>query len=293
VSSALEILYAGLLTAAVLFLVTAGLQLVFGVQRVVNLSACSLYALGAYFGSSVVERFLTSGGSHWLVLPVLLLAGLVISLVGMPIERVLRLVYRREASFQLLLTFAFVLIFQDVFRFFWGSEPKVLSDVLTAYGRVAFGNFSVPTYGLMIIVISALTAVGLWVLIERTTVGHIVRATAENRQMADGMGVDTSRVNFYVFMLASLLGTVGGALAAPTVAASLDMAITLIVEAFAVIVIGGLGSMRGALLGAVIVGLSRSLTLSFAPEFEVVSIYIAVVAVLLFRPYGLLGKPIA
>ncbi|MFG1274759.1 branched-chain amino acid ABC transporter permease [Xanthobacter flavus] len=288
-----DLLFAALFNAAVLFLVTAGLQLIFGVQRIVNLTAGSLYAFGAYFGASVFEWFSAQGGPALLLLPVLIVAGLLAGQVGFLVERVLRTVYGRDEAFQLLMTFAFVLMFQDVLRYVWGAQPRLLADLPSVYGMIAIGAFTFPAYNAAVIACALLVAGLLWWLIDRTPLGHIIRATAENRQMAEALGANTRRINMQVFMLGSMLGTVGGALVIPTTAASLEMPIALIVETFAVVVIGGLGSIRGAFLGALIVGLLRALSLSYFPEMEVMSIYLVVVFVLVLRPYGLFGKAAA
>jgi branched-chain amino acid transport system permease protein len=285
-----DIMLAALFSAAVLFLVTAGLQLVFGVQRIVNLTAGSIYAFGAYFGASAFEWFVVRGGPPILLLPVLLIAGLIAGQIGFIIERVLRLVYARDEAFQLLMTFAFVLMFQDVLRFIWGAQPRIMGDLPTVYGRISIAGLNLPTYNAAVIVCSLLIALALWWFIEKTPFGHIVRATAENKAMADALGVNTRRITMLIFVLGSVLGTVGGALVIPTTAASLEMPSSLIVEAFAVVVIGGLGSMKGALFGAIIVGFMRALALSYFPEIEIMAIYIVVVAVLVARPYGLFGK---
>ena len=288
-----DLLFAALFNAAVLFLVTAGLQLIFGVQRIVNLTAGSLYAFGAYFGASVFEWFSAQGGPALLLLPVLIVAGLLAGQVGFLVERVLRTVYGRDEAFQLLMTFAFVLMFQDVLRYVWGAQPRLLADLPSVYGMIAIGAFTFPAYNAAVIACALLVAGLLWWFIDRTPLGHIIRATAENRQMAEALGANTRRINMLVFMLGSMLGTVGGALVIPTTAASLEMPIALIVETFAVVVIGGLGSIRGAFLGALIVGLLRALSLSYFPEMEVMSIYLVVVFVLVLRPYGLFGKAAA
>ncbi len=285
-----DLLFAATFDAAVLFLVSAGLQLVFGVQRIVNLTAGSFYALGAYTGASAFELFVKRGGSPIFLLPVLVAAGVASGLVGFVVERVLRTVYARDEALQLLMTFAFVLMFQDLLRFVWGAQPRILGDLPSAYGRIHLGTFSVPTYNLGVIIAAMVIAFCFWWLIEKTAIGHIVRATSENSVMADALGVDTKLVNMTVFVLGATLGTVAGALVIPTTAASLEMPITLIVETFAVVVIGGLGSIRGAFIGAVTVGLMRTLTLTYFPEVEVMSIYLLVVLVLMVRPYGLLGQ---
>jgi branched-chain amino acid transport system permease protein len=288
-----DVVLGGTFHAAVLFLVAAGLQLVFGVQKIVNLACGSFYALGAYFGITAVGLALKFGLPPVLFLPVLVVAGLVIGLAGWPIERVLRTVYRRDESYQLLITFGFLLMFQDVFRFLWGATPRTMDNVYLAYGTAHVFGVKVPTYNLLVIAASLGIAVGLGLFLERTRIGRIVRATAENRDMAEGLGVNASRIFALVFTVGCMLGTVGGALVVPSSAASLDMAVELVVESFAVVVIGGLGSMRGALVGALVVGLLRAAAISFVPEMEMLSVYLVVVIVLIVRPTGLLGKATA
>jgi branched-chain amino acid transport system permease protein len=287
-----NILLGGVFHAAVLFLVAAGLQLVFGVQKIVNLACGSFYALGAYFGISFIGFAASSGLSPWLLLPALILAGVLLGFIGPPIERLLRFVYGRDESFQLLLTFALVLMFQDVFRFIWGSNPRSLDTGYLIYGTLAVRDFSVPVYNLLVIAAAIAAAAGLGALLARTDFGRILRATAENRAMAEALGVNVRRVYTIVFTLGAVLGTTAGALVVPTAAASLDMAIEFVVEAFAVVVIGGLGSMRGALVGALIVGLIRAFAIVLYPEAEVLAIYVIVIAVLLLRPAGLFGRAV-
>jgi branched-chain amino acid transport system permease protein len=253
-------------------LVAAGLQLVFGVQKILNLACGSFYALGAYFGVSAVGYAIAAGLSPWLIMPALLLAGVALGFIGPPIERLLRTVYGRDDSFQLLLTFALVLMFQDVFRFVWGSNPRSLDSAYLIYGVINAREFSVPVYNLLVIAAAIATAAGF--------------------AMAEALGVDVRRLYAVVFTIGAVLGTTAGALVVPTAAASLDMAIDFVIEAFAVVVIGGLGSMRGALAGALIVGLIRAYAIMLYPEAEVLAIYVIVIAVLLLRPAGLFGRPV-
>jgi branched-chain amino acid transport system permease protein len=285
-----NILVGGVFHAAVLFLVAAGLQLVFGVQKIVNLACGSFYALGAYFGVSFIGYVSAAGLSPWLMMPGLVVAGVLIGFVGPPIERLLRTVYTRDESFQLLLTFALVLMFQDVFRFVWGSNPRSLDSAYLIYGVINAREFSVPVYNLLVIAVAIAAAAGFGAFLQRTNYGRILRATAENRGMAEALGVDVRRLYAVVFTLGTMLGTTAGALVVPTAAASLDMAIDFVIEAFAVVVIGGLGSMRGALAGALIVGLIRAYAIVLYPEAEVLAIYVIVIAVLLLRPAGLFGR---
>jgi branched-chain amino acid transport system permease protein len=288
-----NILVGGVFHAAVLFLVAAGLQLVFGVQKIVNLACGSFYALGAYFGITFISTAAALGVSNWLILPGLIVSGILLGVIGPPIERMLRSVYGRDESFQLLLTFALVLIFQDVFRFIWGSNPRSLDSAYLIYGTVSAGDFSAPVYNLLVIAAAIAVAGGLGAFLQQTNYGRILRATAENRAMAEALGVNVRLVYSVVFTLGAVLGTTAGALVVPTAAASLDMAIEFVIEAFAVVVIGGLGSMRGALVGALIVGLIRALSIVYFPELEVLAIYVIVIAVLIFRPVGLFGRSLA
>jgi branched-chain amino acid transport system permease protein len=288
-----DVVLGGTFHAAVLFLVAAGLQLVFGVQKIVNLACGSFYALGAYFGITAVGIALKLGMPPLLFFPVLIVAGLAIGLVGLPIERVLRTIYRRDESYQLLITFGFLLMFQDVFRFLWGATPRTMDNVYMAYGAAHVLGVRVPTYNLLVIAASLVIAVGLGLFLERTRIGRIVHATAENRDMAEGLGVNASKTFALIFTVGCMLGTVGGALVVPSSAASLDMAVELVVESFAVVVIGGLGSMRGALVGALVVGLMRAAAISLIPELEMLSVYLVVVVVLIVRPAGLFGKATA
>jgi branched-chain amino acid transport system permease protein len=288
-----NIIAGGVFRAAVLFLVAAGLQLVFGVQKIVNLACGSFYALGAYFGITFSGYAYQFGVSEWLLLPGLVVSGVLLGLIGPPIERLLRTVYDRDESFQLLLTFALVLMFQDVFKFVWGANPRSLDNGYLIYGTISAGDFSIPVYNLLVIGAAIAVAAGLGVFLQGTNYGRILRATAENRGMAEALGVDVRRIYAAVFTLGAVLGTTAGALVVPTAAASLDMAIEFVIEAFAVVVIGGLGSMRGALAGALIVGLIRALSIALYPELEVLAIYLIVIAVLVFRPAGLFGRSLA
>jgi branched-chain amino acid transport system permease protein len=279
--------------AAVLFLVAAGLQLVFGVQKILNLACGSFYALGAYLGVSAVTWALGAGLPPPLFPAVLLAAGLALAVIGPPVERILRTIYDRDESFQLLLTFALVLMFEDVIRFVWGTAPHQLGGAYLVYGQLRLGGATVPVYNLVVIAAGALIALGMGWLLTRTRFGCIVRATAENREMSEALGVDMRRVYARVFTLGVVLGTVGGALVIPATAATSEMGIELIVEAFAVVVIGGLGSMRGAFAGALIVGLLKAGAIAVWPEVEMLAVYVVVIGVLVLRPAGLFARATA
>lgn len=288
-----NILLGGVFHAAVLFLVAAGLQLVFGVQKILNLACGAFYALGAYFGITFVALLAQYGMPAWALLPALVVAGLLIGLIGPFIEQLLRPVYDRDESFQLLLTFAILLMFQDVFRFFWGANPLQVKLDYLVYGQIRSGDFSVPVYNILVIAAAILIAAGLGLFLQKTNYGRVLRATAENRSMAEAIGVNVRSVYAVVFTVGTMLGTVAGALVIPTAAASLEMSVEVVVEAFAVVVIGGLGSMPGAFVGAIIVGLIHALSIVIYPELELLVTYLIVIGVLLLRPAGLFGKPAA
>jgi branched-chain amino acid transport system permease protein len=290
-SHVVSVVMGGLFHAAILFLVAAGLQVVFGVQRIFNLACGSFYALGAYVGVAAVQAFVWAGGPPELFILPLAAAGLLAGLAGIPVERgLLRFIYDRDETFQLLLTFAVVLMLEDLIQMTWGAAPTSTSGLYLIYGQVRILGAAVPTYNLIVIAASVAIAVAIGWLLARTAFGRIVRAAAENREMAEALGVDMRSVYVRVFTLGCMLGTLGGALVIPSTAAMSEMGVELIVEAFAVVVIGGLGSMRGALAGALVVGLLRAVAIAVYPALEMLLIYLIVIGVLVIRPRGLFGK---
>jgi branched-chain amino acid transport system permease protein len=209
------------------------------------------------------------------------------------VERgLLRFIYDRDETFQLLLTFAVVLMIEDLIQMTWGAAPTSTSGLYLVYGQVRLLGATVPAYNLIVIGASLVIAVGIGWLLARTAFGRIVRAAAENREMAEALGVDMRAVYVRVFTLGCMLGTLGGALVIPSTAAMSEMGVELIVEAFAVVVIGGLGSMRGALAGALVVGVLRAIAIAVYPALEMLLIYLIVIAVLVLRPRGLFGKAV-
>jgi branched-chain amino acid transport system permease protein len=183
-------------------------------------------------------------------------------------------------------------MFEDIIRMIWGASPRQTPNIYQAFGEIRLGTgMTIPAYNLIVIAVAIALSLALGWFLQKTNFGKIVRATAENSAMCQALGIDVAKVYMVVFTLGVALGTTGGALVVPATAASLDMGVELIVEAFAVVVIGGLGSMPGAMVGALIVGLVRALAIWLYPEFEMLAIYVIVIAVLIFRPSGLMGKP--
>jgi branched-chain amino acid transport system permease protein len=274
----------GLTEAMYLWLVAAGLSLIFGVLRVLNFAHGSLYMLGAYV-TYVVLRALD--GNFWLAL---LVGPLLVAGVGWLMEVVfLRRVYRVDVAFQLLLTFAFVLIFDDLVKLVWGPlyqsppTPALLSGAVFVLGA------PLPVYHLFILAVGVLVGLGLWLFLEKTRWGLLVRATAADREMARALGVRSSRLFTGVFVLGAWLAALGGALSMPVRAMSPGMGEFIIIEAFVVVVLGGLGSLRGAFLGAVVIGLLHAYGLMFIPVFELALAYVGMAIVLVVRPWGLFG----
>jgi branched-chain amino acid transport system permease protein len=260
------------------------------VQKIFNLACGSFYALGAYAGVSAVGWYTGAGGPPALFIVPLVLAGLAVGAVGLVVERgLLSFVYDRDETFQLLMTFAVVLMMEDAIRMTWGTAPRSTAGLYLAYGQIRVLGAVAPVYNLIVILASLAIALAIGWLLTRTAFGRIIRATADNRDMAEALGVDMRRVYAKVFTLGTMLGTLGGALVIPATAAMSEMGIELIVEAFAVVVIGGLGSMRGAFVGALAVGILRAIAISVYPELEMLLIYLIVIAVLVARPRGLFG----
>jgi branched-chain amino acid transport system permease protein len=286
----LNILISGIFYASILFLVSAGLQLVFGVQKIFNLACGSFYALGAYTGVSFIVAAQSLGLPPILSLIPLLLAGFSLFFIGPIIERgLLKFIYGRDDHFQLLLTFAIVLMFEDVIKFVWGTSPQLITKVYQAYGQIDVLGVTFPVYNLIVILSSLIFAGLIGYMLARTKFGRIIRATADNREVSEALGVNMKMVNVKVFTLGTVLGTLGGALVIPATAAITEMGVDLIVLAFAVVVIGGLGSMKGAFFGAMIVGVLRSISVATYPELELLIIYLIVIGVLVYKPEGIFG----
>jgi branched-chain amino acid transport system permease protein len=286
----LNIVFSGVFNASTLFLLAAGLQLVFGVQKIFNLACGSFYALGAYVGIVFVKISQGAGLPPILSVIPLVVAGLSLFFIGPIIERgLLKFVYDRDEAFQLLLTFAIVLMLEDVIKFIWGTSPQSTSGVYLTYGQIELFGAVLPIYNLVVIIFSLGIAGFIGYILVHTKFGRTIRAAADKKEMSEALGINMARVYVKVFTLGTVLGTIGGALVIPTTAAVSEMGVELIVLAFAVVVIGGLGSMKGAFVGALVVGVLKSIAISTYPELEMLTIYIIVIVVLVIKPQGLFG----
>jgi len=279
-----------LLYASVLFLIAGGLSLIYGVMRIVNLAHGNLYAFGAYVTAWAVG--LVGAGAPTALLYVLLPAGaLAAAAVGAFLEpTLLRPFYKRAEEYQLLVTFGLLMILEDVMRFLWGPYPLSASTLWENLGSVSINGNPYPNYNLLVIAVGAAAAAFLWAFIYRTKFGVVLRATSQNMRMASALGVNVNRIYVEAFTLGCFMAGLGGAIIVPSQSAVLGMGVDALVLAFIVVVIGGLGSLEGALVGALIVGLVREAGIAFFPEIELAVLYLIAAIVLLVRPAGLFGR---
>lgn len=277
--------------ASVLFLLAAGLSLIFGVMGIVNLAHGSFYAVGAYVTAWAVTA--AAATIHPLALFILLpLGAIAVALLGAVIEPLLiRPLYQRPEEYQLLITFGLLLVLEDGMRYVWGGTPLSASPVMDAVGILHFGDLYYPTYNLLVIAIGVVAAIGLWAFVYRTRFGVTLRATSQDRRMAAALGLNVRRVYVQAFALGCFVAGLGGAIVVPSQAAVLGMGVEVLVLAFVVVVIGGLGSLEGALVGAIIVSFVRTAVVFYYAELELAALYLIAAIVLLVRPTGLFGRP--
>jgi branched-chain amino acid transport system permease protein len=242
------------------------------------------YMLGAYLGFTLATR----SGSFWLAL---VLAPPLVGLVGAALESsTLRFIYARPPIYQVLLTFGLSLMLEECVRIGWGATALSVDAPAWLQGSVALGGTVFPAYRLFLIAVGVLVGTGLWLFLKTTRAGLVIRAVAQNAEMADCLGTDVRRVRTAVFGLACALAGLGGVVAAPMLSAYLGMGISVIVDAFVVVVIGGLGSIGGSMVGSLIVGAAQTWGGFFISEVAMAIMYAVMAAVLVFRPWGLFGE---
>jgi len=280
-----------LLYATVLFLIAGGLSLIYGVMRIVNLAHGNLYALGAYVTAWAVGTLL-AGRAPTAVLYLLLPAGaLAAAAAGAMLEpTLLRPIYKRAEEYQLLITFGLLMILEDFMRFVWGPYPLSASVVWENFGSVSIRGTLYPNYNLFVIAVGLIAAVFLWAFVYKTKFGVVLRATSQDKRMASALGVNVNRVYVQAFTIGCFMAGLGGAIIAPSQSAVLGMGVDALVFSFIVVVIGGLGSLEGALVGALIVGVVREAGIALFPEIELAVLYLIAAIVLLVRPAGLFGR---
>lgn len=282
----------GLLFASWLFLVSVGLTLIYGVLRILNIAHGSLYALGAYTGAMLVIAYFKQGmwplGSYLVLVAAAVLVGLV---AGPLVERgILRWMYGRDGVLQLLTTYAVFLILEDATKLIWGVNPYYAYKPFGLLGQFSLGGVTYPKYFLLLLGLAILSGLGIWLFVNKTRFGRLVVAVTHDPEMSMAMGINLSRIYVVTFSLGTMLAALGGAFTAPMIAVVPGIAVEVIVLAFPVVVIGGLGSLEGAGLGALIVGIVRAAAVHLFPAVELFTIYVVMAAVLLIRPHGLFAR---
>lgn len=280
-------LLTGLANAATLFLVASGLSLIFGVTRIVNFAHGSFYMLGAFVGYSLMQ-ILPGAIGFWAAV---LLSGLIVGLIGVIVEiLVLRPVYKAPELFQLVATFGVILVIQDLALMIWGAEDLLGPRAPGLKGIVRIMDEPVPLYDLALIAITPFVLLGLWYLIARTRLGVLVRAATQDREMVAALGVNQAWLFTGVFFLGAALAGVGGAIQLPKGGADLLMDFNILAAIFVVVVIGGMGSLPGAYIAAVLISVLNVFGVSYLPQSTLVLMFVVMAIVLTIRPYGLLGR---
>ena len=279
----------GVIYSAWLFTAALGLTLIYGVMKIVNVTHGSFYALGAYAAASLTGAWLGAGYPPMASYLVLLAAALLVSVVVAPlIERgILRFMYAKDEVVILLITYALFLVLEDVIKLVWGVNPYYIAQPYALLGSFTVGGLAHPTYNLILVVLALVSGLGLTWLLRSTRVGKLLRAVIHDPEVSRAMGINVNRYYLVTFTFGSMLAALAGAFTAPTVSVVPGLGVEIIVLSFAVVVIGGLGSLPGAALGAVIVGMVRSASVHYWPEVELFVIYFVMAMVLAFRPRGL------
>jgi branched-chain amino acid transport system permease protein len=290
----LAILIDGLIYASWLFIVAIGLTLIFGVMRVLNFAHGSLYAFGAYSSATAIGLYFDHGRPVVFGFLAMIAAALAVGFVlGFLLERLLlRRFFDKDEIVTALVTYAAFLILEDVLRLIWGAQGLVVPQPYRAVGMVTIGGLAVGVYDLMLVGLAIVLALAAWYAIQRTRFGRMLIAVLYDREAAAAFGINVTKVYLITFLIGSMLGALGGAVTAPRVSVSPGIGVEVIVIAFAVIAIGGMSSIGGALAGALIVGFARAIAVHLAPTLDLFVVYVVMTIVLVFRPYGLWGSTV-
>ncbi len=291
--TSVAIVFDGLVYASWLFTVSVGLTLIYGVMKILNIAHGSLYALGAYVAAYLVGAYLGGGYPPLLSYLVLLFAAVATgAFFGVLIERgILRLMYGRDEVLMVLVTYAVFLVLEDAVKVIFGVDPYFASQPYGLLGTVDVLGLPYPVYDFGLVALALLAGIGVWWGLNRTRRGKLLTAVIHDREMSVAFGINVTAVFLVTFIIGSMLGALGGAFTAPKVSVVPGIGVEVIVLAFAVVVIGGLGSIGGAMIGALIVGLARAAAVHLLPQAELFVIYGVMSLVLAFRPHGLFARP--
>jgi branched-chain amino acid transport system permease protein len=292
-TAAISVLIDGIIYASYLFVIAVGLTLIYGVMKILNMAHGSLYALGAYVAATLVGAWFTAGLNPYGSFALLALSALLVGAVAGPvIERgLLRFMYGKDEIVLILVTYSVFLILEDLIKLVWGVESYAAYQPYGLLGNFDVAGLPYTVYDALLVLIAILVGVAVTFVLTRTRQGKLLIAVIHDREVSAAMGINVQRVYFVTFTIGTMLAALGGALIAPKVSVVPAMGVEVIVLAFAVVVIGGLGSLPGAALGAVIVGLVRSAAVHYLPEVELFSIYLVMALVLIVRPKGLFSAP--
>ncbi len=288
-SQLLAVLIDGLTYSSWLFIIAVGLTLIYGVMKILNIAHGSLYALGAYSAASLAGYWINQGHAPMGSYAVMLVAAILVGLIAGPvIERgLLRFMYGKDEIVLVLVTYAVFLILEDFVKLVWGVDPYLLYQPYRLLGSFDIADLTYPNYNLVLFAAAVLIGVVVAWVLTRTRQGKMLLAVIHDREMSAAMGINVGRVYFITFTVGAILGALGGALTAPMISVQPGIGAETIVLAFAVVVIGGLGSLPGAALAAILVGLVRSAAVHYRPELDLFSIYFVMAIVLIVRPKGL------
>jgi len=274
----------GLVYGMLLFLVASGLTLIFGMMGVLNFAHGAIYMLGAYFSFSILQWT----GQFWLSL---VFAPFMVAGIGIIMERfLLRKVHAFGHAHELLLTFGVAYIIEELVKIIWGNEPLLVKLPPILDGSVAFLGIEYPVYRLFILVISFLVFALMFTILFKTRAGIIVRAAVSNKNMVDALGFNVPMIFLLLFGMGAWLAGLAGVIGGPYLITNPGMAATIIIDLFVVVVVGGLGSIEGALIASLIIGQLQSIGILFLPQFAIVFEFLLMALVLIFRPHGLMGE---
>ena len=271
--------------AAILFFIACGLTLIFGIMRIINFAHGGLFMLGAYVGYSTVAWT----GAFW---PSLIVAPLIVGAIGGLFEKALlaRLYARQDSGAYLLVTFGLAIILAEAIRLTWGPQPLSVPIPDRLRGIVLIGNQPFPIYRLFLIAMGGAAALLAWQFLERTRAGLIVRATSQNAEMVHALGIDVNAVRTGVFALGCAMAALGGVLSAPLLTAFLGMGTNVIIDAFVIVIIGGMGSFLGSIIGSMLVAFVQVFGSYYFEDLALALMYLLMLAVLIVRPGGMLGR---
>ena len=284
----LNILINGIFYAAILFIMSAGLQIIFGVLDIVNFAHAGMYMLGLYLTHGLMKVMPSSYPCLLWFAPII--AAIIVGTVGLIFERgLLQFIHHRGHVFQILVTFGFVYMIDDTIRYFWGGYSIGVPPIIAS--MIEFGGVIYPVYNLIIIGVALALALGLWLLFQKTDIGRVVRATSHDGEMTEALGISVSRVRALTFFAGSAIAGLAGGLMLPVTGGWPGVGLEYLILSFVVIALAGLGSVHGALITALIIGLVNSIGVQYFPKIELALIFILMAFILSIKPSGLFGTP--